>query len=242
MKIIGIYRFDEELYSELIERLKLLDINVKPLADNQVEDGIDLYAFDVDSPDDFDIHFDKPFIIISSLIDSKFLHKSFKLGALDYIYKPFTDIDLTVKRIERVLDKESQEELIANTPQSLKCDKLIDIEIKRAHRGKYPLALAYINFDSSLSKEMLIKLVNKVKTVLRESDSCILYPDGKFYILLPFTDEDGTVIVARKIIELLNNIEYKSYCLCANYPEDGKTKEELIKNLGKRIDTRNLYK
>lgn len=243
MKTIGIYKYDNQLYSGLEEKLKLLDIHLRSLEDNEVNNDIDLYVFDIDNPAEFEkIKFDRPFIVISSLNNSVYLRKSLKLGALDYIYKPFTDIELTIKRLQRLLEKNQDANQVIVNSQTNKYNKIIDIEIKRAHRGRYPLTIASIGFESSLNKETLIKLLNKIKTVLRESDSCMLYPDDSVIIVLPFTDNCGAIIVSRKIIDLLNNLGYKCFCLCSEYPKDGETREELISNLGKNIDTRVIYK
>lgn len=242
MKTIGIFKFDADGYSELIEKLKSQDISFKTLANNQIEDDIDLYIFDLDKPEEFESikDFQRPFIVISSLNDSAYLRKSLKYGALDYISKPFTNLELTIKRIERVLEKNG--EINIQTPISSKNDKVIDTEIKRAHRGKYPLVLASLTFEVQLNKEVVAKTIDKLRSVLRDSDSCLIYPDDRAILILPFVDNDGIVVISRKIIELLNSIGIKSYCLCARYPEDGGNREDLIKNLGKGFDTRNFYK
>lgn len=242
MKIIGIYKYKESDYKELKEKLKQLNIELKPLKDGHVEDNIDLYVFNVDNPEEFNIKFDRPFIIISSLNNSIYLIKSLKLGALDYILKPFVDTELTVKRIQRLLRKDKEMNVKPDVWRVAQNDKLIDIEIKRAHRGKYPFALLLVKFSVQLSTEVLIKLIDKMKSILRESDSCLLYPDQNIIIMLPFADKSGTIVVARKIITLLNELGYKCYCLGAQYPEEGETREELINNLGKSIDSRVLYK
>lgn len=242
MKTIGIYKYDQQIYKELIDKLKEHGINVRSLKDNQRENDIDLYIYNVDSSEEFEVNTDKPFVIISSLTDSKYLIRGHKLGALDYISKPFIDIERIVKRFQRILENENIAETQIKKEQMNKVDKLIEIEIKRAHRGKYPLALASVVFEEKLSKEALIRLIDKIKTVLRDSDSCMPYFEGSIIIVLPFTDKVGSIIVVRKVADLLNSINHKNYCLCSQYPEDGVTRDELVGNLGKSVDTRLLYK
>lgn len=242
MKTIGIYKYDQQIYKELVDRLKVLGVEVKALEDNQRDIDIDFYIYNVDNPEEFAISTNKPFVIVSSLNDSKYLVKSHKLGALDYISKPFIDIERIVKRLQRILENENTVEAHIKCEQINKVDKLIEIEIKRAHRGKYPIALASVVFEEKLSKEVLIKLIDTIKTVLRDSDSCMPYFESSIIITLPFADKVGAIIVVRKIADLLNSINYKNYCLCSQYPEDGETRDELIGKLGKSIDTRFLYK
>lgn len=242
MKTIGIYNYNNKDFEQLEGMLKQSDILLKPLLDKQIEESIDLYAFNIDLEEGFEINFDRPFIIISSINDSTNLRKSLKIGALDYIHKPFVDLELIIKRLERAVEKISNKEAITDVSIVNKYNKIVDIEIKRAHRGKYPLYLGNINFEAKLNDEVLTKLVIKIKAVLRESDSCMLYPNGDIYLLLPFADECGIVFAARKVIDLLNNLDYRSYCLFANFPQDGESREELINNLGRSLDTREIYK
>lgn len=241
MKTIGIYNYNSEDFKELEERLKKLDIKLRPLEQNEKDIIIDLYIFNINTLEQLKIEFDRPFAIISSFNDALSIRKSFKMGALDYIHKPFLDLDIVAKRIERILEKLINLEELTFNPIINKFNKIIEVEIKRAHRGNYPLALGNICFEQRLNDEILSKILNKVKLILRESDSCVLYPDGNIYMLLPFTNEDGVIVVVRKIIDLLNEIGHKGYCLCASYPTDGDNKEELMNNLGKNFDSRNIY-
>ena len=242
LKTIGIYNYNKKDFEQLEEMLKQSGILLKPLLDKQTEEGIDLYAFNIDSEEGFEINFDRPFIIISSINDSTNLRKSLKIGALDYIHKPFVDLGLILKRLERAVEKTSSKEAITDVSIVNKYNKIIDIEIKRAHRGKYPLCLGNVVLEAKLNDEVLTKLVTKIKGALRESDSCMLYPNGDIYLLIPFADECGIIVVARKVIDLLNSWDYRSYCLCANFPRDGESREELISNFGRSLDTRELYK
>lgn len=242
MKTIGIYKYDQQVYKDLAVRLKDLEISVKQLKDNQRDSDIDLYIYNIDSPEEFVVNTDRPFVIVSSLNDSKYLIKGHKLGALDYISKPFIDVERIVKRLQRIIENGNAAEIHVKNEQMNKVDKLIEIEIKRAHRGKYPLALALVVFEEKLGKEVLVRLIDKIKVVLRDSDSCMPYFEGSVLVVLPFTDKAGSIIVVRKIADLLNSINYKNYCLCSQYPDDGDTREQLIVNLGKSVDTRLLYK
>lgn len=243
MKKIGAYRYDEKTYNEVSKLLNNLSIQIVKLEDGKVEDEIELYLFNIDSVNDLTgFDFNKPFIIISSVNNSGLLRKSNKLGALDFIFKPFVDVEATVKRIQRALQGNEDKTSKLDQNKQSNNDKLIDIELKRAHRGKYPFALLKIDFEQKLNTEIVIKLIDKIKLSLRESDSCLIYPNDNIIIMLPFADAEGTVVVARKIFNLLNNLGYKGYCLGAQCPEEGESREELFDNFGKSIDTRNLYK
>lgn len=235
MNTIGIYKFDQEYYGELIEKLKNLNITIKPLEDGKVEDGIDMYIFDLDKPEEFDeLKFDRPFVIISLLNDQKYFIKSRRMGAIDYISKPFLNLELTVQRIQRLLEKVNVQNNI-KVEKSNSHDKIIDIELKRAQRGKYPLTLMYLKFDLRFSKETMIKIIDNVKTALRDSDSCIPYSDQSVVAILPFADKIGANIVVKKVSELLKFIGFNSTCVCANYPEDGETSEDLFKYINNSL-------
>lgn len=241
MRTIGVYNYNLKDFGVLEDKLKTADIVLKSLGTGQTEEGIALYAFNIDSDDGFKIKFDYPFIIFSSLNDSVYLRNSLKVGALDFIHKPFVDIELVMKRIQRIVEKIDSPIVSSDLSNMSRYDKTIDVEIKRAHRGHYPLYLGKISFETKLNEDVLTKITKKIKEVLRDSDSCMLYPDGSIYILLPFTDQNGVIIAVRKIIEYLNNSGYKGYCICSNYPNDGDNREELIKSLGASLDTREIY-
>lgn len=243
MKNVGVYRYDKNIFSELEEILKQENIIFIPLDDDITREDIELYIFNVDSQKEFDnIIFNSPFLIISSLNSSSNLLKSKKIGAIDYILKPFVDIMVISKRIERSLKKNNDSSVKSNVLRTSNNDKLIDIELKRAHRGKYPLSLLLVKILKNISDEELIKLIDKMKVSLRDSDSCLIYPDQDLIVMLPFADRDGTIVVVRKVYNLLSDLSYKNYCLASIYPEEGDSREELVSNLGKTIDSRNLYK
>jgi hypothetical protein len=229
MKTIGIYNYDEKTYTNLAERLKEEDILLKPLENGMVDNTIDLYIFDIDNEQDIDnIKLDRPFAIVSSITGPKYIIKSGKLGALDFISRPFIDLEVTAKRIQRLIVGNEHNSTQNSLFQNPKNYKLIDIEIKRADRGKYPLTLAAVTFESRLNRETLIRVIDKIKTVLRESDSCIPFSEQNIMIVLPFADKPGSVIVSKKITDVLASVGYKAGCICLTYPDDGDSREKLF--------------
>lgn len=94
-----------------------------------------------------------------------------------------------------------------------------------------------------LGDEILKKIAYLLKTNIRQSDIVSRYGGEEFIILLPKTDRDG----ASSIAEKLRNLVEKDLAMdsrgekititagVANYPEDGKTVEEIIATADKLL-------
>lgn len=241
MKTIGVYKYDQKVYNDLTEKLESLGILLKPMNDNDIEEDIELYILNIDNPEKFgDINFDRPFLVVSSINSHKLLSKSYKSGALDYIHKPFADIDLIAKRIERILEKKDAIQI--NSLLAIKYNKMIDNELKRAKRGKYSVTFVLIRVETKVDLDTLTSIIHKVKLGVRDSDTCIQFSQQDIIVVLPFTSKSTAVTAVKKIITSIGSIGYKSYCSYAEYPNDGQKREDLLISLSRSVETKGLYK
>lgn len=82
------------------------------------------------------------------------------------------------------------------------------IEVKRARRYGFPLALALIAFDpetvqggESLKEQLMSGLAIAIRRSLRDTDYPVQQAPDRVLVLMPHTDLAGSLIVARRICE-----------------------------------------
>jgi PleD family two-component response regulator len=81
------------------------------------------------------------------------------------------------------------------------------IEVKRARRYGFPLALALISFDpregqpEGVAAELMAGLGPSIRRSLRDTDYPVQQSGEKVLLLMPHTDLAGALIVARRICE-----------------------------------------
>jgi len=86
--------------------------------------------------------------------------------------------------------------------------EVLFVEVKRARRYGFPLALALIAFDpvdGKLNDELQVQLMSGValaiRRSLRDTDYPVQYSPDRVLLLMPHTDLAGSLIVARRITE-----------------------------------------
>lgn len=119
----------------------------------------------------------------------------------------------------------------------------VDNEIKRANRFSTSFSLILLdiddfrhvnnNFGHLEGDKVLIAFSEFLRINIREVDSLVRYGGDEFIILMPNTDEKGTVELAQRIIANLNDckiVNHTIYCSIgfAVFPEDGTTDDALI--------------
>ncbi len=119
----------------------------------------------------------------------------------------------------------------------------IDIEIKRATRfaTKFALILLDIddfrdinnNFGHLEGDKVIVEFGEFLLNNIREVDNLVRYGGDEFIILMPSTDEKGTLELAQRIIDNLNDTEianHKIHCSIgfSVFPKEGTTAESLI--------------
>lgn len=86
--------------------------------------------------------------------------------------------------------------------------EVLFVEVKRARRYGFPLALALISFDpvgGEMNGELLSQLMGglalSIRRSLRDTDYPVQYSHDRVLLLMPHTDLAGSLIVARRICE-----------------------------------------
>ncbi len=94
----------------------------------------------------------------------------------------------------------------------------ISEEINRSNRHKLPFSLLLIEideydeyaerYDETETQKMLVSVCRAVKHATREIDYCFLFPNGRIYIILPYTDSFGAALVGEKIRKQVMKIQW----------------------------------
>lgn len=141
-----------------------------------------------------------------------------KSGALDYVLKPFDDINL-ITRISKILRENNRShktpEVVVNPSVNVK--DMIQMEIKKAQKGRYVFELFMLliykplNHVTSAQDEEYGKYLSKVypeiKNLFWETDHLTKFGTQLILGVLPFCDEEGFEIVEGKIISKLDDLK-----------------------------------
>jgi two-component system cell cycle response regulator len=128
-------------------------------------------------------------------------------------------------------------------------NRILDLEVKRSLRHGYQIALIMIELDDfkiyndsqeNLAGDTILReLAKRIRKNIREIDLATRYGGEKFVIVLPYTDREGALGVAERILEMFRSQTFDqdfdslpknitasiSIALC---PTDARTKESLI--------------
>jgi diguanylate cyclase (GGDEF)-like protein len=95
--------------------------------------------------------------------------------------------------------------------------RILLMEVKRARRYRYPLAIAALSLDRwsefgpDLGAEGRARLLGEVLGELargvREVDLPLLHTGERFLVVMPHTDADGALLVARRLCERIRALE-----------------------------------
>ncbi|MHB1418546.1 MAG: response regulator [Bacillota bacterium] len=181
-----------------------------------------------------------PVIMLTGKVDLPTVQQAVKLGAVDYVAKPYEDTEL-VQRIKKIIPLPGDRPA-APKQQAL---KLIRMEVNRAKRSNSPFSLFLFQLgqitkmgqDEGDKKRNTgdLSLIELCKEQLREIDSIVALDDGTVLVILPFTDMDGARIVAGKLKEMITSPGSGSYHVMSeaakSFPNDGESPEELLGEL-----------
>ncbi|HCF49989.1 MAG TPA: hypothetical protein DER60_06885 [Syntrophomonas sp.] len=185
-------------------------------------------------------HYRIPIMVISASPRSEDVLRLFNLGIDDYYLKPL-DAGILYSRVKRLLDL-LPVPAEPHYPDTIEFDlnQLINFEIARASRGNYPFSIIQLSLDVDEAKrrpehdvqELMNLCYDTLHRQLRETD-ILIGAENRLVVLCPFSDQTGTRVVMRKIIDHLSRQEadYPFSILemsYATYPYDGRDKGGLL--------------
>ncbi len=129
-------------------------------------------------------------VVISDYIDDRFITLCIKLGCKDIIRKPYNP-EAAAQRLNCLIESipagESDSIVpVSNNSVCWSIEDYIKTEIKRANRGKTPLAFLLAGFlKNQVSPEDIKTAVDTFRTCLRDTDMAEYYKDF-ILIMLPY--------------------------------------------------------
>lgn len=173
---------------------------------------------------DFEEYKQVPIMVLTSDATTATVRRAIEKGARDYLNKPFTTKEL-VRRVKKLLN-EDEESLYNILMESLK------EEVERARRGNYQLTLLIASRESSIGIS-IEEVVKDLSRHLRKVDTVVELGKSTVALVLPFTNIEGSKVVAFKIEKELTGKWYLGY---SNFPTEAKDEEELYRIAKDRIN------
>lgn len=173
---------------------------------------------------DFEEYKHVPVMVLTSDATNTTVRRAIEKGAKDYLNKPFTTKEL-VGRVKKLLN-DDEESLYNILMESLK------EEIERARRGNYQLTLLIASRESNIGIS-IEQVVKDISRHLRKVDTVVELGKSTIALVLPFTNIEGSKVVALKIEKELSGKWYLGY---ANFPTEASHEEELYKIAKDRIN------
>lgn len=175
--------------------LILLDIYLKN------ENGLDLLEFLTDKYPNI------PVIIVSGANKTDIIKKSVKLGAKDFIAKPF-DKKTVLYKINNLSVGNEKKEVMKNE-ESYKTN--LSIELNRSLRSKQAFSIVKIVLPARLEVEEYIEIKNFITSKIRNIDQVFVLADYEYLFILPLTNKAGSKVFIDKITNItLENKQSKN--------------------------------
>ena len=165
-----------------------------------------------------------PVIFITSLNEEEDEEKGLKMGAVDYITKPFraaivkarVENHLKLKSYQDLLKKQSTLDGLTGLPNRRAFDELLAQEWRRGARLGSPLSLIILDIDHFkqyndfyghlAGDECLRQVAKQLAKVGRAIDFVGRYGGEEFVCVLPHTDAQGAERVAERLQNSVNEI------------------------------------
>jgi diguanylate cyclase (GGDEF)-like protein len=203
---------------------------------------------------------DLPFIFVSGTIGEDSAVAAMRVGAHDYIMKgnlkrlvPAVERELRDASVRRERRRAEQRiaylayhDALTDLPnRSLFHDRL-EQAARAANRDTKPLALLVMDLDGfkevndtlghHAGDRVLQEVASRVRGTLREADTVARLGGDEFAILLPFTDVDGAVLAAQKVLQEIERpllIDHRPLAIRASvgiacFPEHGASADTLL--------------
>jgi diguanylate cyclase (GGDEF)-like protein len=92
---------------------------------------------------------------------------------------------------------------------------LLPLEIRRARRHGYPIAICVVALDpmpiaESLNPQVVTAAEPFLRGAVRDVDLAVRYGDGRFLVFLPHTDARGAEVVGKRIVAGMRNCRFKA--------------------------------
>lgn len=190
-----------------------------------------------------------PIMLVSSNQDEKEMIKGLKLGANDYIKKPFSNEELKV-RINNILELYEGFRKVIKDSQK---DKLTGV-LNRNYLETYfesvfnsfdvkSIAMIDIDFFKKINDtyghqngDKVLKHFAKILTSnLRKNDIVIRYGGEEFLIFMPNTTKQEAMLVLHKIKNSLKPYKNLKFTFSAGIADEGETLAEMIKLADERL-------
>jgi len=189
-----------------------------------------------------------PIIVISSQDEKKEFIKSLKLGANDFLKKPFLKDEL-VLRIHNILDlydsykkvnKKLQIDSLTNVYNRYYLEHHLE-KVFNLYENK-TIAMLDIDFFKKINDtyghqygdKILEHFAKTIKSVVRKSDIVIRYGGEEFLIFFPNTTKKEALIILLKIKRRLQECDY-NYTFSAGISDEGSSLPEMIKIADERL-------
>jgi len=194
--------------------LILLDIYLKN------ENGLDLLEVLTEKNPEI------PVIIVSGANRAGMIKKAVKLGAKDFIAKPF-DKKTVLHKINN-LGISNGNKKVLEVEESYRTN--LSIELNRSLRSKLPFSVVKIALPTELEEMEYIELKNFISSEIRNIDQIFVLADYKYLFILPLTDKSGSEVFIDKITNITlenNEIENNKFTVeKLSFPEDITAEEE----------------
>lgn len=168
---------------------------------------------------------DVPIIFITAMNQQEDEAIGLELGAVDYITKPFNPTivrlrirnQIELKRQRDLLTRLSHLDGLTGIPNRRALDEVLEREWRRGSRSMRPLSLLMIDIDhfkayndssGHLAGDDCLRTVAQTLKISlgRAGDFVGRYGGEEFMAVLPETDADGALVVAREIIEAISKL------------------------------------
>lgn len=257
-KTPSIYRL-KEIATRLNLRVIETSNSIQTLNRIRTRDDISLIIIDVllEKEDGFqlvkDIKYVNPNIpvmILTSLNGRMDFVRGVKVGASDYILKPFDD-DTLINRIIKLLKASRAAANNPETSSGIDFKSYLDLEINKSIKSGYPLSIGMIvlykssynpeHYDTDYMKYQ-DRLYNKFKKIFFETDLFVPYGTQSFLTIMPFCSFDNIHIVRDKIMkkseDFIGDLGMNDFHVATsfvNLPADGNSRDELLDKLLNQI-------
>ncbi|MEA1974784.1 MAG: response regulator, partial [Bacillota bacterium] len=145
-----------------------------------------------------------PIILLSNTKNKKEFVKYIKIGISDFIIKPYTE-----ERLNTTFNKFlfNSKPLIKKENFNFTYDKIMQFELKKSKKGKYPLTFSIIKFPISTGMTLSNIFIKKVLNIIWDTDEILFYKKNVLLGIHPFSKIDDFKIIEKKLYDIFEEIK-----------------------------------